>query len=230
MDDKELDRILNVPEPRVSVNRDGSCTPVNAMSDKLRELIAKWRCYVCGEPIGDSFILFSLNVETDRVFLAHKKCQARLDSEAILFGVQREEAALAESGALVNFSDVVAMLKKQWPWFTFSAAALAEYLSIESTQPAAAASGGQRITGNAIWEAFRDISEDDSVPGAGDEFWNAVAKRLAARTAPELRHDAPITPEMMREAVPNWIGLGWMWAEKAASKLNALLRSKSGGQ
>lgn len=35
------------------------------------------------------------------------------------------------SERLVKFGDVVAVLKKQWPWFTFSEVALAEYLGIE---------------------------------------------------------------------------------------------------
>ena len=32
----------------------------------------KWYCYVCGKFIGDTFMLCSMNDNTDRVFLAHE--------------------------------------------------------------------------------------------------------------------------------------------------------------
>jgi len=50
----------------------------------------KWRCYVCGKPIGDVFILWSLNEETDRVFLVHEKCAVRLSDEPVKMNVKRE--------------------------------------------------------------------------------------------------------------------------------------------
>lgn len=34
----------------------------------------KWHCYVCGKPIAEAFVLWSLSEKTDRVFLAHEKC------------------------------------------------------------------------------------------------------------------------------------------------------------
>lgn len=38
-----------------------------------------FKCYVCGQPIGDSFIVWSLSEDSDRAFLACLKCEGRLD-------------------------------------------------------------------------------------------------------------------------------------------------------
>lgn len=48
----------------------------------------KWRCYICGEPVGKRFILFSLNEETDRVFLGHEACKNRMMDKPIVVIVE----------------------------------------------------------------------------------------------------------------------------------------------
>lgn len=57
----------------------------------------KWRCYVCGKPIGLDFNLFSLNEETDRVFLAHTACAARLGDNPIVLHVKAIDVQSSES-------------------------------------------------------------------------------------------------------------------------------------
>jgi hypothetical protein len=54
--------------------------------------MSKWRCYICGEPIGVSFTLFSLQEETDRVFLCcgDDTCLARMADSPILVNVSVE--------------------------------------------------------------------------------------------------------------------------------------------
>ena len=54
----------------------------------------KWRCYVCGERIKTLFFLYSLNDNTDRVFLVceNRECVRRLPKkEGDLMAVSRNE-------------------------------------------------------------------------------------------------------------------------------------------
>jgi hypothetical protein len=50
-----------------------------------------WRCYICGEPIGVTFVLFSYSEETDRVFLGHEACAKRIDGPVFTITVTREK-------------------------------------------------------------------------------------------------------------------------------------------
>lgn len=37
----------------------------------------KLRCYICGLPLPEKFVVFSLSEETDRVFVSHVECIKR---------------------------------------------------------------------------------------------------------------------------------------------------------
>ncbi len=56
-----------------------------------------WYCYVCGEPLGERFCLWSLSDSTDRVFLCHEKCKERL-MDAIVVSVERAAKQGEEGG------------------------------------------------------------------------------------------------------------------------------------
>ena len=49
----------------------------------------KWRCYVCGKPLGQNFSLISYASEADRVFLVGNDCVAVVDD--VSFSVEVQE-------------------------------------------------------------------------------------------------------------------------------------------
>lgn len=57
----------------------------------------KWKCYICGHAIIDSFSLFSLSEETDRVFLAHDDCCKRIEpkDQPFVLKITKRDVVLA---------------------------------------------------------------------------------------------------------------------------------------
>lgn len=43
------------------------------------------RCYVCGKPLGNDFILFSPADDVDRVFVAGADCAEQVEDDAQVF-------------------------------------------------------------------------------------------------------------------------------------------------
>lgn len=47
------------------------------------------RCYICGKPIAERFVLFTLSPNSDRVFIVHHECTDRLGDDPIQIPVIR---------------------------------------------------------------------------------------------------------------------------------------------
>ena len=70
---------------------------IQNMNVGSKTLRPRWYCYVCGEPVGNSFRLFSMNDSTDRVFLVHEeRCSDRVEEdENFVVRVRRADRAPA---------------------------------------------------------------------------------------------------------------------------------------